>query len=82
MGALLLPMVGKMKVDWEPSLSSEHQVVWTVPGNCRLGGIIGMCYFSQMRWPVSFLVFSQLPDHVHIIVWCESLYQAMLVWGW
>ena len=53
------------KVDCEPRPMSEHQVVWTVPSNCGLGGIIGMHYFSQMRWPVSFFVFSQLPDHVH-----------------
>ena len=57
-------------------LSSEHQVVRTVASNCRSGGIIGVCYFSQMRWPVSFLVFSQLPDHVHNrLVW--SLYQPI-----
>ena len=48
-----------------PRPSSKHQIMCTVPGNCRLGGIVGMYYFSQMRWPVSFLVFSQLPDHPH-----------------
>ena len=46
---------GKDKVDWEPRPSSEHPIVWTVPSNYGLGGIIGMCYFSQMRWPVGFL---------------------------
>ena len=56
---------GRHKVDWEPRLSSEHQIVGTVPSNCRWGGIVGMCYFSQMRWSVSFFVFSQLPNHVH-----------------
>ena len=64
-GGLIATNGGEDKADWEPRLSSKHQVVWTVPGNCRLGGIIGMHYFSQMRWPVSFLVFSQLPDCVH-----------------
>ena len=24
-----------------------------------------MHYFSQMRWPVGFLVFTQLPNHAH-----------------
>ena len=33
-----------------------------------------MCYFSQMRWPVGFFVFSQLPDHVHNHL-VQSLYQ-------
>ena len=64
-GGLIAANSGEDKVDWEPRLSSEHQIVGTVPGNCRSGGIIGMCYFSQMRWPVNFFVFSQLPDHVH-----------------
>ena len=53
------------KVDQEPRPTSEHQVVWTIPGNCRLGDIIGMHHFSQMRWLVSFFVFSQLPNHAH-----------------
>ena len=35
-----------------------------------------MHYFSQMRWPVSFFVFSELPDHMHNhLVW--SLYQPI-----
>ena len=57
-------------------LSSEHQIVWTVPGTCRLGGIIGVHYFSQMRWPIGFFVFSQLPNHGynHLV---QSLYQAI-----
>ena len=50
--------------------------MWTVLGNCRLGGIIGMHYFSQMRWPVSFLVFSQLPNHKHNCL-VQSLYQPV-----
>ena len=53
------------KLDWEPRPMSEHQIVWTVPGNCGMGGIIGVHYFSQMRWPVGFLIFSQLSNHVH-----------------
>ena len=58
---------------------SEHQIVWTLLGYCRTEGIIGMYYFSQMRWPVGFLTFSQLPDHVynHLV---QSLYQAIGLW--
>ena len=67
---------GEDKVNWEPRLSSKHQIMWTVPSNCGLGGIVGMHYFSQMRWPVGFLVFSQLPDHVHNCV-VQSLYQPV-----
>ena len=58
---------------------SKHQIVRTVPSNYRMGGIIGMCYFSQMRWPVSFLVFSQLPNHVHNHL-VRSLYQPISLW--
>ena len=50
--------------------------MWTIPGNCGSGGILGVCYFSQMRWPVGFLVFSQLPDHVHNCL-VQSLYQPI-----
>ena len=64
-GGLIAANGGEDKVDREPRPTSKHQIVWTVPGNCRSGGIIDMHYFSQMRWPDSFLVFSQLPDHVH-----------------
>ena len=35
-----------------------------------------MCYFSQMRWPVGFLVFSQLLNHVHNHL-VLSLYQPV-----
>ena len=75
-GGLVAANSGEDKVNWEPRLSSKHQIVWTVPGNCRSGDIIGMHYFSQMRWPVSFFVFSQLPDHVnnHLV---QSLYQPI-----
>ena len=38
-----------------------------------------MCYFSQMRWPVSFLIFSQLPDHAYNCL-VQSLYQAIGLW--
>ena len=75
-GGLIGANSGEDKVDWEPRLSSEHQIVLTVPGNCRSGGFIGMCYFSQMRWPVGFLVFSLLPDHVHNCL-VQSLYQPI-----
>ena len=35
-----------------------------------------MHYFSQMRWPVGFFFFSQLPNHEHNhLVW--SLYQPV-----
>ena len=56
---------GEDKINQEPRPLSKHQIVWTISGNCRLGGIIGVHYFSQMRWPVGFFVFSQLPDHAH-----------------
>ena len=35
-----------------------------------------MHYFSQMRWPVGFLVFCQLPDHVHNCL-VQPLYQSI-----
>ena len=36
----------------------------------RLGGIVGMHYFSQVSWPVSLFVFSQFPVHSHYgLVW-------------
>ena len=44
---------------------SKHQIVWAVPHHFGLGGVIGMHYFSQMAWPVSFIIFSQLPNHPH-----------------
>ena len=55
---------------------SKHQIVWTVPGNCGSDGIIGVHYFSQIRWPVRFFVFSQLPDHVHNHL-VQSIYQPI-----
>ena len=39
--------------------------MWTIPSHSRLGGIVGMCYFSQMSWPVNLFVFSQLSNHPH-----------------
>ena len=78
-GGLVAVSSGEEKVNWEPRPMSEHQIVWTIPSYCRMGGIIGMCYFSQMRWPVGFLMFSQLLDHVynHLV---QSLYQAIYLW--
>ena len=76
MGGLIVANDGEDKVNWEPRPMSKHQVVWTVSGSCGSGGIIGMCYFSQMRWPVSFLVFSQLPNYVHNCL-VQSLYQPI-----
>ena len=70
---------GEVKVNWDPRPSSENQIVWTIPGNCGMGGIIGMHYFSQMRWPVSFFAFSQLPDHVHNHL-VQSLYKPISLW--
>ena len=43
----------------------KHQIVWAVPHHGRSAGIIGMPYFSQVTWPVSFFVISQPPDHTH-----------------
>ena len=75
-GGLIAANSGEDEVDREPRPSSEHQVVQTVPSNCGSGGVIGVDYFSQMRWPVGFLVFSQLPNHVnnHLV---QSLYQSI-----
>ena len=64
-GGLIAANGGEDEVDQVPRPSSEHQKVWAAPSNCRSGGIIGMRYFSQMRWPVAFLVFSQLPNQVY-----------------
>ena len=78
-GGLVAANSGEEKVDWEPRPTSKHQIVWTIPGYCRMGGIIDMHYFSQMRWPVSFLIFSQLPNHAynHLV---QCLYQAIGLW--
>ena len=75
-GGLIAANCGEDKVNWEPRPSSKHQIVWTIPSNWGSGGIIGVKYFSQMRWPVGFFVFSQLPNHAHnYLVW--SLYQPI-----
>ena len=50
--------------------------MWTVPSNCGSGSIVGMGHFSQIRWPVSFLVFFQPPNHVHNHL-LQSLYQPV-----
>ena len=54
---------------------SKHHVVWTVPSNWGLGGIIGVWYLSQMRWPVGFL---STPSFLimRIIIWC-NLYKPI-----
>ena len=75
-GSLIAANGGEDKVNWEPRPLSEHQIAWTVPGNCGLGGIIGVHYFSQMRRPVGFFVFSQLPDHMHNHL-VHSVYQPV-----
>ena len=75
-GGLVAANSGEDKVDWESRPSFKHQIVWTVTSNCRSGGIISMHYFSQMRWPVSFLVFSQLSNYVHNHL-VQSLYQPV-----
>ena len=75
-GGLVAANGGEDKINQEPRPSSKHHVVWTVPGNCGSGGIIGMHYFSQMRWPVGLSVFSQLPDYVHNYR-VQSLYQCI-----
>ena len=71
-GGLIAANSGEDIVNWEPRPMSKNQVVWTIPGNWRSGGITGVCYFSQMRWSVDFFVFSQLPNHV-----CNCLVQSL-----
>ena len=75
-GGLIAANSGEDKVDQEPRPSSKHQIMWTIPSNCGSGGIVGVHYFSQMRWPVSFPVFSQLPNnaHNHLV---QSFYQPV-----
>ena len=75
-GGSLLTTVGEDKFDQEPRPSSEHQIVWTVLSNWGLGGIVGVHYFSQMKWPVSFFVSYQLPNHAHNHM-MQSLYQPI-----
>ena len=75
-GGLIAANSGEDKVNQDTRPLSKHQIMWTVPSNCRSGSIVGMCYFSQMRWPVGFLVFSQLPNHVHNCL-VQSLYQPV-----
>ena len=75
-GGLIAANSGEDKVNWEPRPLSKHHIVWTVPGNCGLGCIVGVHHFSQMKWPVSFFVFSQIPNHVHNCL-VQSLYQPI-----
>ena len=58
---------------------SKHQIVWTIPGYCGVGGIIGMHYFSRMRWPLSFHYLLQVPSYAynHLV---QCLYQAICFW--
>ena len=48
-GGLIAANGGENKVNQDPRLLSEHQIVWTIPSNCGLGGIIGVCYFSHSQ---------------------------------
>ena len=53
--------------------------MWTIPHHGGLGGIVGLHYLSQVSWPVSFFVLSQLPDHSHYgLMW--SLHQPISLW--
>ena len=51
----------------------------TIPCYCRAGGIIDVCYFSQMWWLGSFFVFSQLSNHLHHHM-VQSLHQPISLW--
>ena len=78
-GGLCAPKGGEVKVNWEPRPLPEHYIMWTVTGHSRAGGIVGVHYFSQVPWPVSFFVFAQLPSHSHYsLVW--SLHQPISLW--
>ena len=39
--------------------------MWAVTHHGGLVSIVGMDYLSQVTWPVSFFIFSQLPNHLH-----------------
>ena len=53
--------------------------MWTVSYHSGSGGIVGMHYFSQMFWPVSLFVFTQLPNHLHYgLMW--FLHQPVCLW--
>ena len=45
-GGLIAANSGEDIVNREPRSRSEHQVVWTIPSNCRSGGIIGIWTIS------------------------------------
>ena len=53
--------------------------MWTVPSHGRVGGIVGVHYFRQVSWPVSFFVFTQLPDNSHYSL-VQSLHQPISLW--
>ena len=81
-GGLCTPEGGEVKVDWEPRPSSKHQLMWTIPGHSRVGGIVGVHLFSQVPWPVGLFVFAQLPNHSHYGL-VQSLHQPVslqVVW--
>ena len=73
MGASLLPMIGKTKSTRSLGSHPKHQIVSIIIHGLY---IIGVPYFSQMRWPVGFFVFSQLPNHAHNCL-VQSLYQPI-----
>ena len=75
-GGLVAANGGEDEVNREPRPLSKNQIMSTVPSNCGSGSIVSMHYFSQIRWPVSFLVFSQLHNHVHNHL-VQSLYQPI-----
>ena len=50
-----------------------------MPHHSRSVCTVGLHYFSQVSWPVGFLVFSQLPNHSHYgLMW--SLHQPVHLW--
>ena len=51
----------------------------TIPGHGRAGGIVGMHYLSQVSWPVSLFIFTQLPNHSHYGL-VQSLNQPISLW--
>ena len=78
-GGLCAPKGGEVKVNWEPRPSSKHEIMWTIPGHGRAGGIVDMHYLSQVSWPVGLFVFAQLPDHSHYGL-VQSLHQPISLW--
>ena len=53
--------------------------MWTIPNHGGSVCIVGLHYFSQVSWPLSFFVFSQLTDQSHYgLMW--SLHQPIHLW--